>query len=430
MDATPRAFLVALGIACVAAGHPSAQAQNAAGDGSHSVDFGQSQLLDRIESVLAEQRDALIGVRRDLHQHPELSGEEVRTARVVAERLRHLGLEVRTGVGGHGVVAVLSGKKPGPRIAVRADMDAVRSGAPDPVPFRSRTPGVRHICGHDVHTTVVLALAEGLAAVRPALAGSVVLVFQPAEETATGARAMIADGALEGLRPDAFFSLHTAPLEVGQIGSKPGRMLAGRDVATVTLKGKDDLEPAARAITETIRKLSTLSQAEAVRSTTGSYVLADVVQNSASERLSERTIVAMITTSDDQRDRVEAALNAAVARQRQQGVDAQLRYEAQWMAGAWNDPALEARVRKTIRNTLGADALVPISGVIPMFSEDFGAFLDSTPDDIPGVMFFLGVSNAKKGFVGMPHSPDYVADEEAIFVGARALAAIILDHLG
>lgn len=425
MIATPRACLVAVVTLLFAASAGLGKAEQK----------GQAPLLDRVDERLSAKRDELIAVRQDLHQHPELSGQEVRTARVVAERLRRLGLEVRTGVGGHGVVAILTGAAPGPRIAVRADMDAVRSEAPDPVVFRSRTPGVRHICGHDIHTTVVLALAEGLATIREALAGSVVLVFQPAEETATGARAMIADGALEGLRPDAFLSLHTAPLEVGQIGSRPGRLLAGRDLATVTLRAEHDLEASARAITEAIGQLSTISQAEAVRSTTGPFVLANVVRDTASSdtasgEAGERTIAAMITTSDDRRASVRATLEAAVEKLQQQGVDAQLRYDAEWMAGAWNDPALEARVRKTVRNTLGENALVPLSGVIPMFSEDFGAFLEDTPEDIPGVMLFLGVSNAEKGWVGMPHSSAYVADEEAIFIGARTLAAIVLDSLG
>src|SRR5206468_6878335 len=121
--------------------------------------------------------------------------------------LRELGLEVRTGVGGHGIVAVIRGAKPGPMVAFRADLDAVPSDAPDPVEFRSLTPGIRHICGHDVHATIGLAIAQGLAAVQDVLAGSVMLIFQPAEERATGARAMLADGLFTGEKPAAIFAV-------------------------------------------------------------------------------------------------------------------------------------------------------------------------------------------------------------------------------
>lgn len=155
---------------------------------------GQPALFPRVDQRLNEITNAMIDVRRDLHRHPEVSGQESRTEGVVASRLRQLGLEVTPGVGGHGVMARLTGGKPGRTVAIRADMDAVPSNAFDPVDFRSVTPGIRHICGHDIHTTVALAVAEGLAAVQSDLKGNVVFVFQPAEENVTGARAMLAAG--------------------------------------------------------------------------------------------------------------------------------------------------------------------------------------------------------------------------------------------
>ena len=191
-------------------GLTAAQAQDAA------------SLQAAVDNRLFESRDELIEIRRDIHRHPEVSGREERTAGVVAGRLRALGLEVRTGVGGHGVVGLLRGASPGPIVAFRADMDAVASTDPDPVDFASTVEGVRHICGHDIHTTVGLALAEGMAAIRDELAGSVMFIFQPAEENATGARAMLEDGAFDSLVPDAIFAYHTAPLEVGEVGTKRG----------------------------------------------------------------------------------------------------------------------------------------------------------------------------------------------------------------
>ncbi len=282
-------------------------------------------LLARAEKRIRTVAPALIEIRRDLHRHPEVSGAERRTARVVATRLRALGLEVRTGVGGHGVVATLRGGRPGPRVAIRADMDAVADDAPDPVAFRSLTPGLRHVCGHEVHTTVALGVAEALAPLRADLTGTVVFVFQPAEERADGARAMLADGAFADGRPHAIYAFHCAPLEVGTIGTKPGTMLAPRGA----------------------------------------------------------------------------------------------------IPGVTNDAALEARARVVVRATLGDSALVVSRTVPPGFSEDYGAFQAVAP----GIMLWLGVSNAARGTAGQPHAPDFVADEGAIAVGARVMCALVLDAL-
>ena len=191
--------VLGVGIASALAGAEAAAGQEADGRLAHMT------------TALEEAREDLIEVRRDIHRHPEASGQEERTAALVADRLRALGLEVETGVGGHGVVGVLRGGQPGPVVAYRADMDAVRDNSPDPVPFRSELPGVRHICGHDIHTTVALGVAVALSAVRDELPGTVKFVFQPAEENIQGAKAMIEDGVLEDPAPSAIFAVHTAP---------------------------------------------------------------------------------------------------------------------------------------------------------------------------------------------------------------------------
>jgi metal-dependent amidase/aminoacylase/carboxypeptidase family protein len=172
-----------------------------------------------------------IAMRRDLHRHPELSGQETRTAKVVADTLRKIGLDVRTGIGGHGVVGILTGGRPGPLVAYRADMDAVRSTAPDPVEFPSTIAGVRHICGHDVHVTIGLSLASALAREKANLPGRVMFIFQPAEENATGARAMLTAGLFATEKPSAIFGLHSAPLDSGRITSKAGLMMHPNRIA-------------------------------------------------------------------------------------------------------------------------------------------------------------------------------------------------------
>lgn len=173
----------------------------------------------------------LRSLRHDLHRHPEISGQEMRTARVVADRMRAAGLEVRSGIAGLGVVAILRGGRPGPLVAYRADMDAVPSTDPDPSAIRSETPGVRHICGHDLHVTVGVGVAELLARQRATLAGTVMFIFQPSEERATGARAMLEAGIFATERPVAIYGLHTSPQPVGVVSSKPDRMMLANAIA-------------------------------------------------------------------------------------------------------------------------------------------------------------------------------------------------------
>ncbi len=377
------------------------------------------QLMNAIDHRLQEVHDELIAVRRDLHRHPELSGQEERTAGIVAARLRALGLEVRTGVGGHGVVGVLRGGRPGPVVAYRADMDAARSDAPDPVPFASETPGVRHICGHDVHTTVALGVAEVLTEVRAELPGTVVFIFQPAEENTQGARAMIGDGVLDDPAPGAIFAFHTAPLEVGQIGSVEGMALPGYDGVTVTLRGTGDLEQATDRYAQAIRAVSTgnavapedfvLAMVRRFRAEDGAWVVTGVVRagSVATRARAKQTI----------HDNV-----AAVERDR---VSYEFSYEDLILPDMVNDPALVRSTLATIRAALGPEALIEVNQVTPFFSEDFAHF----QQHIPGAMYWLGVSNSAAGTAGMPHSPDYVADEGSIVVGAKAMSAILLGYL-
>lgn len=387
---------------------------------------GSATLTERVDARLGAVGDELIELRRDLHRHPELSGEEERTAGVVAERLRRLGLEVETGVGGHGVVALLRGGKPGPVVAYRADMDAVRSDEPDPVPFKSVNEGVRHICGHDIHTAIGVAVAEGLAAVREDLPGTVKLLFQPAEEQARGAKAMIADGAMEDPAPEVIFAVHTAPLEVGQIGTKAGVLLAGSDLVTVKLTGEGDLKKAADAVAEIIAGASTLPRDQAMVPQTEDFWLGRVFRSEPDGENGGWTVTGIATTTSDVlREKAKEELRAKLDALAAEGVTVELDYEARVIAGAFNDPELEKSTHETIRGVVGEDALVPLTTVIPMFSEDFGSF----QDEAKGVMYFLGVSNTEKGIVGMPHSPGYVADEDSISVGARTMAAVILDYL-
>lgn len=389
----------------------------------------QQSAFESVYAQVTEQLTAkeaeLVAVRRDLHQHPEPSGAEERTAGIIAERLQSLGFEVHKGVGGFGVVGILRGASPGPTVAFRADMDAVRSIAPDPVEFRSLTPGVRHICGHDVHVTVALAMAEGLAAVRGELAGSVMLVFQPAEENATGALAMLGDDVFGLAKPDAIYALHTAPLPVGQLGTKAGGMMAGRDVVQVTVSGSGDLDVAVDSVRTIIGGVTNISQQEAVQSAPDDFVLAQVFPGGGAGG-DRRTVMAQITTANPGvRAHAKQTILDGLENLQLAGVTIEPTYRDRVMAGVTNDSSLVTRANASISSVLGNEAVLQLPGVPPAFSEDFGSF----QDQVPGVMYFLGVSNPVTGTVGMPHSPDYVADDGAILVGAKAMTAVLLDWL-
>src|SRR5256714_7674207 len=193
----------------------------------------------------------VVAWRRDIHAHPELSNRETRTADIVAQHLRSLGIEVRTGVARTGVVGLLRGGKPGPVVALRADMDALPVTEEVDVPFASKVHttfngqevGVMHACGHDAHTAMLMGVAEVLAGMRNELPGTVKFIFQPAEEGAPvgergGAEVMIEEGALDDPKPSAIFGLHVFPYPTGEIRYRAGGIMAGADVLRIVVRGR------------------------------------------------------------------------------------------------------------------------------------------------------------------------------------------------
>ncbi|MBP1598601.1 MAG: amidohydrolase, partial [Acidobacteria bacterium] len=208
-------------------------------------------LAAEIDRRAAGIESKVVAWRRDFHQHPELSNHEVRTAKIVADHLRSLGIEVRTGVAHTGVVATLTGGSPGPVVALRADMDALPVVEEVDLPFASkvrttfngREVGVMHACGHDLHTSILMGVAEVLAGVRQQLSGTVRFIFQPAEEGAPageegGAGLMIREGALDNPRAGAIFGLHVFPFPVGQIAYCPGAAMASSDTLQIVVRGR------------------------------------------------------------------------------------------------------------------------------------------------------------------------------------------------
>jgi len=403
-----------------------------------AVNAETASLQERVDAAVEASRSRLIELRRGIHRHPELAGEEKRTSEVVAKRLRELGLEVETGVGGYGVVGVLKGGVPGPVVALRADMDASVSDAPDPVEFASETPGVRHICGHDIHTTVAVGVAEALAAVRGEMPGTLKLLFQPAEETGQGAAAMVADGAMNAPSPSAVFAFHTAPLEVGQVGSTVGVLLPATSFLELSLRAEEgtqpDFEAAAGAVFGILPGVATMGppgNPDGLPTLHGiplssDFITAQPFAAEAGEDEGTFKLQALLrTTSDENLASAKEKIAEALQGLSLDGLSMQTNYIDRAIPGAYNDPTLLSRSDRVFKAILGEDSVVVMGGGVPFFGEDFAHF----HAHIPGVMYWLGVSNSEKGIVGMPHDPAYVADEEAIFVGAKAMSAVLLDYL-
>jgi amidohydrolase len=384
-------------------------------------------------------RARLVEQRRDFHMHPELSNREERTARVVAERLRALGLdEVKTNVGKHGVVALLKGAKPGPVVAVRADMDALPIQETIDVPYKSQTPGVKHACGHDVHTTVELGVAEVLSKMREQIAGTIKFIFQPAEEGPPpgeegGASLMIKEGALENPRPTAIFGLHTMPsIEAGQVAYHSGPAMASSDRLQITIRGKkshgaqphmgiDAIVVAAECITalQTIhsRRIDPL---EPLVITIGTIKGGDRNNIIADEVTMTGT---MRTFSETVRQRAQQLMRETLQSvTAAYGATFDLKFDGSNPV-TYNEPHLVEETLPTLRRIVGEANVIAPKPFMP--AEDFSEYQKI----VPGFFYFLGVGNKARGITAAWHTAEFDVDEESLVVGVKVMTNILLDYL-
>ncbi len=394
---------------------------------------------EKIAQAAAALRPQLIAQRRDFHIHPELSNREERTSRVVAERLKALGLdEVKTGVGRHGVVALLRGAKPGATVAVRADMDALPIQETIDVPYKSQTPGVKHACGHDVHTSVALGVAEVLSRMRGEMSGSVKFIFQPAEEGPPageegGAALMIKEGALENPRPAAIFGLHTMPtVEVGGIAYTSGAMMASSDRFQITIRGKgshgaqphngiDAVVVAAEAVTalQTIRSRR-IDPMEPLVISVGMVHGGNRFNIIADEVKLEGT---MRTLNEEVRTRAKVLMKEVLASVTGgQGATSELTFSEN-AAVTFNDPQLVEQTLPVMRDVLGENQVFARPPL--MIAEDFSYYQKV----VPGFFYYLGVGNKAKGITANLHTPEYDVDEESLVVGVNLMSNVLLDYL-
>ncbi|MFT4196519.1 MAG: amidohydrolase [Pseudoxanthomonas sp.] len=408
--------------------------------------FAQSPPVG-VDAALEQQ---LVAWRRDFHQHPELGNHETRTAQIVAEQLRKFGLQARIGIAHTGVVAILKGAKPGPRIALRTDMDALPVTEQTGLPFastvkseyRGQPVGVMHACGHDMHLAIMLGVAETLSKMQKDLPGEVMFVFQPAEEgpptpgEIAGAHLMLDEGVFRDFKPDAIIGLHVwAGLHTGQIGVRAGPTMAAVDEWTLKVTGRqthgarpwDGVDPITVAAQILLGAQSIIARQVNIAN---SPVVLTAGQFTSGVRFNiipdDATLVGTLRTFDPavRQDVIERFRRTAGDFAAASGAKAELEVDANAPALV-NDPALVARLRPALEKAVGKDNVLdePPQTV----SEDFAYFAEAAP----AMFFFVGSTPAGVDLATTPinHSPLYSPDETALDIGVRAMLQATLDYL-
>ena len=391
---------------------------------------------DEIAAATAAIEPQLVEARRWFHQHPELSNREEKTGAEIARRLEAMGYEVETGVAHTGVVAILRGAHPGPVVAWRSDIDALPINEEVAIPYRSVNPGVMHACGHDVHTTVGLGTADVLMKLREKLHGTVKFIFQPAEEGPPvgeegGATMMIAQGVLEGPMPEAIFGLHVMPFaEAGNVGLRPGGLMAAGDRFTLTIHGRmthgsapQDGIDAVYIASQVVTALQSIASREV--DARKSLVVSvgtmnagnrwNIIAGKAVLTGTVRTLDPKIWAEVPERfERIVSGICTA------HGATYELDYE-RIAPVVDNDEQLTEFVGTSLTASLGPRHVLRVDPI--MAAEDFAYF----QQEIPGVYFFLGVANNAKGWTDYVHTPTFRPDEAAIVAGVKAAASLLAD---
>jgi amidohydrolase len=396
-------------------------------------------LLERVDEGCRQVMPSVVQWRRDIHAHPERSNREERTARVVAELLREFGVDdVKTEVAKHGVVGLIRGKRPGPTVALRADMDALPVEEKTGLPFASQNAGVMHACGHDMHTAMLLGAAKVLIQLRDVMPGTVKLIFQPSEEGAPegeqgGAGLMVEEGVLENPNVSAIFGMHVEPeLDAGKIGYVLGSAMASSDRFGITVIGKqthgakpwtgiDPIVPSAQIILA----LQTIAS-QKIDARESVVVSVTMIHAGQAFNITPET-VAMVGTIRTH--------NPEVRRE----VKKQIRWIAEQTAAAhgataaitledgtscvWNDPKLGKQMIPTLERAMGEGNVLEMKP--SMGAEDFSVYAER----VPGFFLRLGTRNASIGAIEQLHSPRALFDEAAMPLGVRTWVLLAIDYL-
>lgn len=414
--------------------------------------FGQTDVL---KALAAKKADALetkvITWRRDLHANPELGNRETRTANIVAAHLKSLGIEVKTGVAKTGIVGILKGGKPGPVVALRADMDGLPVTERVPVPFASKVKttynnaevGVMHACGHDTHVAILMGVAEILAGMKKELQGTVKFIFQPAEEGAPvgeegGAKLMVKEGVLQNPKVDAVFGLHiNAQTEVGKIAYRPGGTMASVNDMQIIVKGRQahgaypwsSVDPIVVSA-QIINNLQTIvSRNLNVTENAGVVTIGSINGGNRSNIIPEQVVMLGTLRSlsaEDETMMIERIKTIATKTAEGAGAIAEVKIpHTTRIPVTFNDAALTDKMLPTLQATAGAANVLlrpPVTG-----GEDFSFYQEK----IPGLFFFLG--GMAKGQdplkTAAHHTPDFYIDESGFSLGVKALCNLTLDFM-
>jgi amidohydrolase len=407
-----------------------------------------SMTLDqRIDAAAKSVEPKVIECRRDIHQHPELGNREVRTSKLVVDRLKQLGIEVRTPIAHTGVVGILHGGKPGRVIGLRADMDALPVTEQVDLPFKStvRTTyngqevGVMHACGHDAHVAILLGVAEVLSSIRSELPGTVVFLFQPAEEGAPqgeegGAALMVKEGALDNPKVEAVFGLHvTSRIAVGQIAYRPGAEMAAVDSFRIKVHGKQThgaypwlgVDPIVVA-SQIVLALQTIPSRQLDVSLAPAVVTVGAIHGGVRNNIIPDE-VEMIGTIRSLDEKMRSDIHERIKRTAEHiassgGAKADVTIETGYPV-TYNDPALTEKMAPTLRK-VSSEVMVmnPTLG-----AEDFSFFQQK----VPGLFFFVGTrpKNQTAEEAASNHSPLFYVDESGLGLGIRAMARVAADYL-
>ena len=416
-----------------------------------SVRAGAADTDPRLDGALTGVAPKVIEWRRDIHRNPELGNREVRTARLVAAHLKSLGLEVRTEIAHTGVVGVLRGGRPGPVIALRADMDALPVTEQTDLPFKSvataeyrgEKVGVMHACGHDGHTAILMGAASVLAGIRNDLPGTVMFVFQPAEEGPPagergGASLMLEEGLFSQVKPAVMFGFHLrAELNVGKVGYRSGPIMAGSDRFGVVVTGEtahggrpwDGVDPIVTA-SQIVLGLQTIVARHIDITRAPAVVTVGAIRGGVRFNIIPDTVelVGTVRTFDPQMRRETLERIERIATQTALAAGATARFEPDDEPNpvVINDPALTERMLPTLKRIVGDGLVIPPLSTV---AEDFSFY--SFSGQVPTLYVFVGSTPADRDAAQAPsnHSSKFLVDEKSLDIGLKTLVGLALDYL-
>lgn len=386
------------------------------------------EMLDKANEI----KEWIVALRRDFHMYPEPSFEEVRTSGIVEEKLKEMDIEVKR-IGKTGIVGILKGYKPGKVIGLRADMDALSVYEETGLPFASKNEGFMHACGHDSHISMLLGAAKILSSMRDKLSGTVKFIFQPAEEAAGGAKAMVAGGALENPKLDMIYGMHIASaVEVGKVIAQEGQFMASGDEWKLVITGKSchgsspweghDVIVCTAAIINGFQTL--VSRVNDARNP----IVINIGTANGGERRNvvpgEMTLTGMNRTFTEYSREMMPKWMEKVIKSTCEAYDCT--YEFQYKLGfeiTVNDDKATEFVKKSVGKIVGENNV--LGAEKGMGSEDFSEYLKL----VPGMIMMLGTRNEAKNCVFPQHSNHYLIDEDSLPIGTACYAQVALDYL-